>query len=68
MAQLRAALDEAQLRVTTRHTDAIIGKVGDVEHRVNLVLGLVVAVFSVLLFTNGAMAYFTWRLTSTLCP
>ena len=61
----RALLDQ-ELRVTTRDTDALAGKIGTINTKLTYVFVGLGIILSVLLSTYGSIAWFTWRLVSEL--
>ena len=61
-ARIAQALARSKLEVTTRDTDALSGKIGTVDTKLNFVLGVLVLILGLLITTNAATAFFTWRL------
>lgn len=62
----RLLLAERELTVTTRHTDALAGKIGTVDTKANFIMVGLGVILTILLSTYAATAYFMWRMVTAL--
>ena len=65
-ASVRQAMAEDKLRVTTRDTDALSGKMNDINIKVNVALAMLTLVVSLLVATYGINAFLFWRMVQRL--
>lgn len=62
--RIHRALQDRDLRVTTRHTDALAGRIDTINTKLTYVFIGLGIILTVLLSTYGSIAWFTWRLVS----
>ncbi len=63
---LQRALVDRELTVTTRHTDALAGKIATVDTKANFIMVGLGVILTILLSTYAATAFFTWRMVTAL--
>ena len=64
--QVQRVMAEERLRVTRLDTEALSGKIGTVNTKLNVLLGAIGLAIGLLMATYGATAFFTWRLFDKL--